>query len=554
MKKNLFITIFILFLALPVWAGNIYVEIKQEQSVSEIQEEIQFAIACIMDYESVYVTGSKTNADEMLSLIIPTERTVVWSAFYKSSYPFSAQALIHFEGNGTFEIGYDGALITENAHVVRAYATKSTVVVSGNGKLQTSGDFVLGTTEEVRAISTSGNVEIKDNAQLIGTGGEVIGTFDDNTNILISGGSITTLSGNAIVTYGKDPNILISGGYLSNDANNTYPTIIAFDPRPDSKAMIHVSGTAKVEAKGKGNAISSYGTVKLSGNAQVSNNLAGDNIIAAIRSRDVEIFDNAKVSARKNSAIACLDNGTVKVSENGTVEAKENAVAIRFLSNSIPYGRLEIKDNAQVTAENNYAVLHNLQYFTLYLTGGVVFAYGKDISDVIKNTNNVYVSDTGTILAWNKAAGNTHYEKYSNDDILIYPTSATAFWDYQEGKQGITFANGYNAGFIPLEVNVLSISETQGSSALHVYPNPTSNVLRVTSDKLRVASVEIFDVLGRKQKSRRAEEQKGENSLNPDFQKAPLVAEDGVVIDISDLPSGVYFLKVSNTVKKIVKQ
>jgi len=65
--------------------------------------------------------------------------------------------------------------------------------------------------------------------------------------------------------------------------------------------------------------------------------------------------------------------------------------------------------------------------------------------------------------------------------------------------------------------------------------------------------VEIYDVLGRKQKSRRAEEQKGENSLNPDFQKAPLV-EDGVVIDISDLPSGVYFLKVNNTVKKIVKQ
>jgi len=81
--------------------------------------------------------------------------------------------------------------------------------------------------------------------------------------------------------------------------------------------------------------------------------------------------------------------------------------------------------------------------------------------------------------------------------------------------------------------------ETITNYELRVYPNPTTGQLTIENGELKIVNVEIYDVYGRKQKSRKAEEQK-------------------IVIYISDLANGVYFLKISTekgtVVQKIVKQ
>jgi len=83
----------------------------------------------------------------------------------------------------------------------------------------------------------------------------------------------------------------------------------------------------------------------------------------------------------------------------------------------------------------------------------------------------------------------------------------------------------------------------QGLSEIRVFPNPTSGQLRITNYELRITSIEVFDVYGRKiegMKERRSEGVKE------------------VVLDISGFSAGIYFVKIITekgvAVKKVVKQ
>ena len=80
--------------------------------------------------------------------------------------------------------------------------------------------------------------------------------------------------------------------------------------------------------------------------------------------------------------------------------------------------------------------------------------------------------------------------------------------------------------------------------------------LLALSNKLRVTSVEIFDVMGRK-----VFEQKAEGNLtvlNHPVLRTPLHSWRGISFDITVLPSGTYFVKISteagDVVRKVVKE
>ena len=73
-----------------------------------------------------------------------------------------------------------------------------------------------------------------------------------------------------------------------------------------------------------------------------------------------------------------------------------------------------------------------------------------------------------------------------------------------------------------------------------VYPNPTTGELRITNYELQVTNVEVFDVYGRKQKI---------------ILHSPFSILNS--IDITQLPKGLYFLKITTEkgtlTKKIIK-
>jgi hypothetical protein len=325
--------------------------------------------------------------------------------------------------------------------------------------------------------------------------------------VVVTGGIIEARLGNAIAVVGYQPKILITGGYLSNEADKLYPTVVAYELIPKMEALLEVSGTAKIEAKKKGSALVSSGLVKVSGNAQVSSADSGETVNGTITSSFVEISDNANISAINNNTIVGYQ--TVLVQNNAIVEAKNNTSAIYLYGEGGGLkGIVEIKDNAQVLAENKYAVTHNVNDFTLKILGGSVFAYGKDLSDVINDPTFLGTDSIGLVLAWNKEAGNLTYEKSSSEDIFISTEDAVAYWDKKGNLHGIYYENGSNTGFIPIEgvsVEEVGIASTTLSNQISVYPNPTTGQLRITAStssaanralsELALSKLEVVEVM-----------------------------------------------------------
>jgi len=532
------LTVFFLsaFCLLPsmAQAKKYYYEIKQEYSVLQIHDDLLNIIDKAEKGDTVMVTGSKTDVDKELYISVSQDKIVIWQADYQYKSQYDPPYLIEVSGgfDAIFEIN-DATLINEYGNVLNVYGETFNVIVSGNSKLQTSGDGAHAITTK----SYYGYVEIKDNAYLSSTTGETIESNGDFDIVNVTGGTVCATSENAIITNGKNAKINISGGHVYNDAKGLYNAVYAVDKENGNETLIHVSGNAIVEAKGMGAAVSSYVGVKVSGNATVRNNLGGDLYAGAVVGiENVTVTENAKIIAQNNCAIYGCEN--VTVSGNSIVEAKNYAIGIYIYGNQGPtMGYVTVSDNAQVIAAHNYAISsHN----TVLIDNGVVFAYGNEMSHVI---NNEYFSSTtglGIVLAWNKESGNTNYDRFSRDDIFILPESATAYWDSKAGKQGIYYENGENSGFIPLEVNVLSINEPNLPS-IEVYPNPTTGVLNLVEiagqARNDVQKVEVFDVYGRK-------------LLEP-----PLTVLRSY--DLTILPTGIYFVRITTeegvVTKKVIK-
>jgi hypothetical protein len=88
----------------------------------------------------------------------------------------------------------------------------------------------------------------------------------------------------------------------------------------------------------------------------------------------------------------------------------------------------------------------------------------------------------------------------------------------------------------------VGINENAQIAKFMLYPNPANNELRITNYELQITNVEVYDVSGRKQKAE-GRRQKAENE---------------VVMNISNLPAGVYFVKIITergcSVQRFVKE
>ena len=101
---------------------------------------------------------------------------------------------------------------------------------------------------------------------------------------------------------------------------------------------------------------------------------------------------------------------------------------------------------------------------------------------------------------------------------------------------------------IALSGNPLLIDEFEDD--IIVFPNPTTGKLQVSSYKLQVFSIEVFDIYGRKQKA----EIRKQQGNSPPFMEGWQPQADGVVINISHLSEGVYFVKITTDAGEIIKK
>ena len=89
-------------------------------------------------------------------------------------------------------------------------------------------------------------------------------------------------------------------------------------------------------------------------------------------------------------------------------------------------------------------------------------------------------------------------------------------------------------------VSPTGVQEINLQSAITIYPNPTSGLFQITSNALRITTIEIYNVFGE------------------EIYQSSVIGHISSVIDVSSHPSGVYFLQVKTgegtAVRKIVIQ
>lgn len=81
------------------------------------------------------------------------------------------------------------------------------------------------------------------------------------------------------------------------------------------------------------------------------------------------------------------------------------------------------------------------------VTGGALFFW--DTADNMSRYASLQ-SGNSVFIAWNQGVGTTRYDIGSSIDLAVLPATASATWTRQNGVSGIAYANGDNAGFIPV--------------------------------------------------------------------------------------------------------
>ena len=458
-------------------------------TISEFKGDGSGSLIAIVEGNTVTITGALSDVTSSLSLNIDPNVVITWQAEISTGSTFSDRSLISLTGYGTFNVATGGFVYATNDNVTAIYSNSTLITVSGTGRVESTGDNYS------CAISTAGNVEVKDEAQVntTTTYGQAITTSGTNSLVMVSGGTVSSTSHEAVIyAYGENNIVTICGtgkvegnsmvilasGNVEVKDEAQVSTTSGIAVRTSS--MITISGTSKVEATGyAGVAIATTNNVEVKDEAQVSAPL-GDAISANGSStitvsggtvstssgtaicmwdgNSILIVSGGTVSTTTGTAIYVFNGGNSKVIISGTGKVKatdDNGIAIS--TNGNIELKIEVKDEAQVSATTGRAINYG-ESTTLDVSGGVVFAYGNDIShDVISNTNpnNFTITGSGVVIAWDQASSKT-YTQGSSNDITWLPETATAVWDKNGTSYGISYTNDTNTSFIPLEVTVVS--------------------------------------------------------------------------------------------------
>ena len=197
----------------------------------------------------------------------------------------------------------------------------------------------------------------------------------------------------------------------------------------------------------------------------------------------------------------------------------------------------------------------------------IVFEYGDVFTELDKATCSLIVP-TSAVLAYKNAAvwkefnivaggilvypkadnpehgyvtGNNLYGGRSIATVTAIPYSGYRFVNWTKNGTEVSKANPYSFTVtedVELVANFeegVGIVETRHATSLQVYPNPVKNEIIIESEEINLSNeiVKIFDLLGQEVFERKL---------------------SGNKVDVSQLPAGVYLLKVGGYFSKFVKE
>jgi len=177
---------------------------------------------------------------------------------------------------------------------------------------------------------------------------------------------------------------------------------------------------------------------------------------------------------------------------------------------------------------------------------------------IVSSVNN---TDWGTITPYGETEieeGNditftiTPNENYEIEKVLVNGTSVDTANTYTfENVQ----ANGTIEVIFKQKVGIETF--TNYELLITVYPNPTTSELRVQCSEFNVQYIAIFDVFGKQLQTPPTSPSSPETKFPSNSLERWQMQADGVVINISHLPNGVYFLRITTDKglvnKKVIK-
>jgi len=253
-----------------------------------------------------------------------------------------ARAAINM-GHQHSSLTISGGLITsdgwEHTVMMTHGAPTNDVIVSGTGRvearvsnnaIETAGgvsvtDSAVVTANAGRGMVVGGDVTISDSAVVSSVSGIAIRAGQPTSNVTVSGGTVSSGSHNAIYVSGNYATVAVSGGLVySEGAAHT----IENNHGVGSSDNVTISGTGRVEARGSGNAIHTFGNVSVSDSAFVS--ASTTTAINALSTASTVTVDGGVVFSPGSAvfgvdSVILMNGGTPTISDPAVVVAWNKA-------------------------------------------------------------------------------------------------------------------------------------------------------------------------------------------------------------------------------------
>jgi len=494
---------------------------------------------------------------------------------------------IYNQTSGTIDIS--GGKVSATSGKAVYLENEGTVNISGGTVSATSGSAVY--------IENEGTVNISDGTVSTTTGTAVY-VFYDRAEVHVSGGKVSTTTGIAL-SNGEEGLIIISGGIISA---TTGTAIEGYGEMNISGGTMQATESYNMIVKyinpyGGGDLNISGGTFLLTKGNIIKNEKSNVNITGGT------FFVETGYAIYNNEGNLNISGGTISVKNICTIYNEDGNVTI---------------SGGIISATTGFALRSDNE--VVNITGGIVFAYGTTKANVIVGLSNI--TGNGVVVAWDQngsgvydagdvtdifkdpttatavwakqaGIGGIYVKNGPNEgfipiadvtvkgqiftvtfagesvsippqeveegDLIVRPTDPERtgydfkgwFTDNNTFLNEWDFDHDYVTGNMTLYAKWTpkGAIETIEKANITIYPNPTTGELKIENGKLKIENVEIYDVFGRK--APLSPPKGGKRSF-------PFGEGWDGAFDISHLPSGVYFVKITTdngiVTKKIVKQ
>jgi len=367
--------------------------------------------------------------------------------------------------------------------VIYNQSTGSSVVTINGGTLtHAGGSSVINT--------TNGNVVVTNNSKLSTGENSVIYTAGATSTVTISGGSLENTGTDAIIVMDNasptvaGANVIVSGGALKNTSNVSNANLIL------TNGSVDIKGDAKLEIEA-GTVIRTPGNVAISGNATLTSKTG--RVVYITSTAGTLTVSGGALKNTSTDASVIQTSGHVVISGNATLTSTYRVVDLTGGNLTINVGStstltLESGTREVIRNNNNTNItigggilsnkssgfaIQNVGTGSVSVTGGVVratgvaisangpvsvsgglvFTYGKLIpNDVFTGSSPTINSTTGKVIVWDYPSGAPTFTYTEGTSNHLIANAGAQTWGYdKDAGFGISYSNGTNTGFLPIE-------------------------------------------------------------------------------------------------------